>query len=140
MKDRISEALTRFLSEREEIRFAYVHGSFLDRDDFNDIDIGIYIDSKKLPGIDSLRYELGLSVEAEDRLKPGESFKRYVPIDIKVINDAPVTFRYAVFTGKVLFSKDEETREDFICYTWQEYFDFQYILDTYYREVIHAFS
>lgn len=138
MKDILSENLTRCLAEKEEILFAYVLGTFLTRDDFDDIDVGIFLDSQKLPEIDTLRYELELAVEMENRLKPGELFKRYIPLDIKVINDAPVTFRYSVSAGKLLFSKDEDEREEFVCRTWQEYFDFQYVLDTYYREVVDA--
>ena len=138
MKDILSENLTRCLAEKEEILFAYVFGTFLTRDDFNDIDVGIFLDPQKIPEIDTLRYELELAVEMENRLKPGELFKRYIPLDIKVINDAPVTFRYSVSTGKLLFLKDEDAREEFLCRTWQEYFDFQYVLDTYYREVVDA--
>lgn len=138
MKNKIAEKITQSLSEKPGIRFAYLFGSFLSRDDFEDIDVGIFLDPQIIPGIDTLRYELELSIELEDHIKPGKTFKRYIPIDIKVINDAPVTFRYSVSTGKLLFSKDENTREEFLCRTWQEYFDFQYILDTYYKEVIHA--
>ncbi len=138
MKNIIVDKLTRCLSEKQEILFAYLLGTFLTRADFKDIDVGIYLDPQKIPGIDTLGYELELAVEMEGRVKPGEIFKRYVPIDIKVINEAPVTFRYSVSRGKMLFSKDENAREEFLCRTWQEYFDFQYILETYYKEVIHA--
>lgn len=138
MKSVLSEKLTRCLEEKEEIRFAYLLGSFLSQDDFEDIDVGIFLDPQKIPGTDTLRYELELAVEMEKILEPGKIFKRCIPIDFKVINDAPVTFRYSVSTGKLLFSKDEDTREEFLCRTWQEYFDFQYMLDTYYREVIDA--
>jgi len=136
MKNIIVDKLTRCLSEKQEILFAYLLGTFLTRSDFKDIDVGIYLDPQKIPGTDTLRYELELAVEMEGRIKPGEIFKRYIPIDIKVINEAPVTFRYSVSRGKMLFSKDENAREEFLCRTWQEYFDFQYILETYYKEVI----
>ena len=138
MKSRLLEKLHRHLAEKQEILFAYILGSFLTRDDFQDIDVGIFLDEKMIPGIDTLRYELELAIETEGRLKPGNIFKRYIPIDIKVVNDAPVTFRYSVSKGKMLFSRDEAVREEFLCRTWQEYFDFEYILNTYYREVIDA--
>ncbi len=138
MKDIVLEELNRRLAGKPEIRFVYILGTFLDRDDFEDIDVGIFLDPQKIPAIDTLRYELEMSIEMEKLIKPGDLFKRYVPIDIKVVNDAPVTFRYAVSRGKLLFSKDEEAREEFLCRTWQEYFDFEYILNTYYREVIDA--
>ena len=140
MKNKIVDKLTRCLSEKQEILFAYLLGTFLPRGDFKDIDVGIFLDPQKIPGTDTLRYELELAVEMEGRIKPGEIFKRYVPIDIKIINEAPVTFRYSVSRGKMLFSKDENAREEFLCRTWQEYFDFQYILETYYKEVIGKFQ
>ena len=60
MKNRILEKLSRYLAGKQEILFAYVPGTFLTRDDFQDIDVGIFPDEKIIPGIDTLRYELGL--------------------------------------------------------------------------------
>jgi len=138
MKRLLVKKITNFLEKKQEILFAYLLGSFLTRDDFRDIDVGIFLDPQKISEIDSLRYELELAVKVENRIKPGELFKRYVPIDIKVLNDAPVTFRYSVSRGELLFSKDNDIQEEFLCRTWKEYFDFEYVLNNYYQEVINA--
>jgi len=138
MKRLLVKKTTNFLEKKQEILFAYLLGSFLTRDDFRDIDIGIFLDPQKISEIDFLRYELELAVKAENRIKPGELFKRYVPIDIKVLNDAPVTFRYSVSRGELLFSRDNDIQEEFLCRTWKEYFDFEYVLNNYYQEVINA--
>lgn len=42
MKNRILEKLTCCLAEKQEILFTYVPGTFLTRDDFQDINVGIF--------------------------------------------------------------------------------------------------
>jgi predicted nucleotidyltransferase len=49
MKNIIVEKLTRCLSEKQEILFAYLLGTFITREDFKDIDVGIYLDPQKYP-------------------------------------------------------------------------------------------
>jgi predicted nucleotidyltransferase len=136
VKDRVLAEIKGCLWEKGEVKFVYVLGTFLNRDDFRDIDVALYLDERKVKEIDSLDYEMELSLELEERIAALKVFERYVPVDAKVVNRAPVTFRYSVSKGTLLFCRDEEAREEFICRTWQEYFDFRYILDRYYREVI----
>ncbi|NIM12064.1 MAG: nucleotidyltransferase domain-containing protein [Candidatus Aminicenantes bacterium] len=140
MKNAILEKIKTCLMEREEILFAYILGTFLNTDDFKDIDVAVYLDEEKIKTIDVFDYEMDLSLELEDRVKPGETFERYVPIDIKVVNldCAQVSFRYSVSKGSLLFSRDEIAREEFLCRTWQEYFDFQYMSNTYLKEVLNG--
>lgn len=136
-KEKLLEQIKGYLLEREEIVFAYVLGTFLDRDDFRDIDLALFLDEKKMEQVDTLDWELELSLELEERVKPGRLFERYVPVDVKALNGAPVCFRYSVSKGLVLFSRDENAREEFVCRTWKEYIDFRYILDNYYKEVLY---
>jgi predicted nucleotidyltransferase len=140
MKKNVLETIKARLTEREEILFVYILGTFLNTDDFKDIDVAVYLDDEKIKTIDAFDYETELSLELENRVKPGDSFKRYVPIDVKVVNldCAPVSFRYSVSKGSLLFSRDEIAREEFLCRTWQEYFDFQYMTNTYLKEVLNA--
>jgi len=137
-KEKILNQIKSCLLERDEIKFAYILGTFLNSEDFRDIDVALFLEENKIKQIDTLDYGMHLSLELEKRVKPGKFFNRYVPIDVKALNDAPVSFRYSVSKGSVLFSKDENAREEFLCRTWQEYFDFLYILDGYYQEVANG--
>ena len=91
-----------FLHNREEVVFAYVYGSFSKDDCFRDIDVAVFLEP--LPS-NALSYELGLSSELE--LAFG------VPVDVKVINNAPFTFSAEAIRGRLLFSKTDDKRIDF---------------------------
>ena len=122
-KREIINKLTRLLKEREEIVFAYLHGSFLTHD-FRDIDIAIYLKEDE-----DVLYEVELGVELEKILK--------FPVDVRVLNSAPLTFRFKVIKdGLLLFSRDEKIRSNFEALTISEYHDFSYFRKRYRREVL----
>ncbi len=88
-KGRLIEVLRGELEARDIIIFAYIHGGFLERRVFRDIDV---VD---LPA--TLEVKLG------------------VPVDIHVINGAPLAFKYHVFMkGKLLFSRNNAMRAEVI--------------------------
>jgi predicted nucleotidyltransferase len=67
---------------------------------------------------DASRYVLDLSVglEAEVRL----------PVDVQVLNEAPLSFKYRVVTeGRLLLSRDERLRKELVNTITREYLDFQ---------------
>ena len=122
-KKEIVDELTRLLREREEIIFAYLHGSFLTHD-FRDIDIAVYLKKDE-----DVLYEVELGVELEKILK--------FPVDVRVLNSAPLTFKFKVIKdGLLLFSRDERIRSDFEALTISEYHDFSYFRKRYRREVL----
>jgi len=122
-KKEIIDELTRLLIEREEIIFAYLHGSFLTHD-FRDIDIAVYLKKDE-----DVLYEVELGVELEKILK--------FPVDVRVLNSAPLTFKFKVIKdGLLLFSRDERIRSDFEALTISEYHDFSYFRKRYRREVL----
>jgi len=52
-----------------------------------------------------------------------------LPIDIHVLNDAPVTFRYHVVrNGTLLFTKNKAKLQEFIIKTLKEYWDFKTLM------------
>ncbi|WP_456454066.1 nucleotidyltransferase domain-containing protein, partial [Thermococcus sp.] len=95
----------------------YLHGSFLSGP-FRDIDIAVYTDGER-----DVFYEL----ELEERLG--------FPVDVRVLNNAPISFRFKVLKGELLFSRDEEKRCDFESRTMGDYHDFKYYLNAYRREI-----
>lgn len=115
-KEKIYRKLKESLEKREEIIFAYAHGSFVDLMIFRDIDIAIYVNENLVPPDKAIEYTLEISVLIE--LETGIS-----PIDIKLLNYASIGFKYFATRGILLFSKDEDKRTDFLEYTWKRYFD-----------------
>lgn len=139
-REEIIEKIKHRLQEHPEILFAYLLGTFLHRDDFKDIDAALFLNetSIKANHIDTFDYEINMSLLLEKEIQPGQVIKRSVPIDVKVINDAPLGFKYSVSRGFLLFSRDEDAREDFLCSTWREYFDHQIKSDIYLKGVLNA--
>ncbi len=126
-KKKVKNNLNSLLSNRDEIIFAYIHGSFIDAYWFKDLDIAVYLDEKKVSK-KALDYELTLSVELEKTLK--------LPVDVKILNNAPLSFRYKVTKGEVIFSRDEEKRYTFLEDTWHRYLDFDPVEKEFMREMI----
>jgi predicted nucleotidyltransferase len=129
-KDKIIESLWERLSEDKRIIFAYAHGSFLDGYDFNDIDVAIFLSQKKEVDTDPVDLEISLSLELEKSIR--------LPIDVKILNDAPLGFCYHATKGMLILSRDENIREEFLCRTWSAYFDFRPVSKIYLQESMIA--
>ena len=125
-KEDIKKKVTDFLQKKSDINFAYLHGSFLEGD-FRDIDVAVY-----LTGIskgEALQYELNL----ENELSKFTDFLA----DVRILNHAPLSFRFGVIkNGILLFSGDERIRCDFECLTIVEYHDFDFLRGIYRREAL----
>ncbi len=126
-KEKILEKVINTLDNEDSIIFAYLHGSFLDGS-FRDVDIAIYVQitlSKK----EALREELKLERILEEKIK--------LPADVRVLNYSPLSFRCNVFKdGKLILTKDEDLRSDFVSLSLREYFDFNFHRKRYMREVL----
>lgn len=111
----IRDAAARVFSA-EPIVAAYLYGSYARRENFpSDIDIAIYLE----PGTHlSLEKELRMAgrLEEESRLRP---------IDLRVINDMPLTFQGEVITrGILVYSSDESARVSFETRVYDLFFDY----------------
>lgn len=111
-KEKIKNNLREIIQNKEEVVFAYLHGSFLENS-FSDIDLAFFVRGIE----DVLDYEISASIEIEKKIR--------IPIDVKVLNHAPLSFKYEVTKGELLFSRDEEIRTGFIEKAWYEYLDFK---------------
>ena len=129
-KDELTRQLKEILIKEKSILFAYLHGSFLSKEEFNDVDIALYLDEKAANEIEPVDFELSLSLKIEKSLK--------VPVDIKLLNYAPLSFRYQATRGYLLVNRLDSEREEFLCKTWNDYFDFQPIARIYLKEVLSA--
>lgn len=107
--------------------FAYLHGSFLLAGSFRDIDLAVYLDH--VPA-SPLQAELALETEL------GNALRDY-PLDVRVLNNAPLSFRYNVIKyGEPLLVHDDDARADFEEATLSNYFDFAPFRKMYLRETL----
>lgn len=128
-RDQIIQKIKTYLLEKEQdIDTAYVFGSFLASGSFADIDIGIISGQ----GISSpLEFELRLEGDLENISK--------LPVDIRILNKAPLAFAQSVIrNGKVIIDLDPNRRADFESRVLKEYFDFAPFQRQYLREVENA--
>lgn len=125
-KSAIRNSLKSALEEYPEIVFAYVHGSFVKDGPFRDIDIAVYL--KEAPP-SALEYELALEAPLI-RATP-------YPVDVRVLNNAPLSFRYQVIKqGRLLLVRDDNARSDFQEITLAHYCDFAPFRRLYLKETL----
>ena len=117
-RGRILLSIKSILHEQEEILFAYIFGSFIDKEMpfFRDIDIGIYVDEKEVSFKDTINYTIALSLKIEREIK------KY-PVDIVILNNAPLSLAFRATQGEVLFIRNEDLWTDFVTKIWSMYHD-----------------
>lgn len=126
-RSRIAAELQRRLEARPEIVFAYLHGSFVSGGAYRDVDVAVWVDPAREPD-HGTRYALDLALELEQGLA--------ARLDVQVLNDAPLAFRYHALDGRLLFTRDEEFLDELRARTWGEYFDFAPLARQYLRDAL----
>lgn len=109
-REAILAKLTTALSERPELSFALVFGSFLTADAFRDIDVAIWT-------VDPLNRQADLELAVSLSRSLG------FPIDVRRINDAPVPFLFHALRGRVVTVRDEELLANLMESTARAYHD-----------------
>ena len=115
------------LEAEPDLEFAWLHGSFLGGGGFHDVDVGVHLNAAS--DVRSRRaVDLGLRLDSETGL----------PVDVRVLNDAPVTFLFHVFReGRLLLSRNDERLADLMERTVREYLDMEPLLR---RATIEAYG
>jgi predicted nucleotidyltransferase len=121
------DALVLCLQNRPEILFAILYGSAAEGLPFRDLDIGLFVDRVSVPASVDLDYAFALADELEQVVPH--------PVDVRVINDAPLPFRYNVSRGIPLVVNDKEVFTRFLEQTWDEFLDFQPVAIQYLKEL-----
>jgi predicted nucleotidyltransferase len=128
-KEILTERISDILKAREYIVFAYIFGSFVSEDGFKDVDIAVF--TSGVEGESPLELELTLEGEIGHAI--------HIPVDIRIINDAPVSFIYNVLKGGiVIVDNNKSLRSDFEGLVYKKYFDFQHLRNEYLREIKNA--
>ncbi|BAF60280.1 predicted nucleotidyltransferases [Pelotomaculum thermopropionicum SI] len=126
-KKKIKSILKKELTGHKEIIFAYLHGSFVLPVPCGDVDVAVYLEETALPQ-KHWDYEGNLEAPLERLVS--------MPIDVQILNCAPIALRYHATCGKVLLSKNELTRYTFLEKTWREYFDYQPLFRAYLHDLL----
>ena len=127
-REQIIRRLQLDLEARSEIVLALLHGSFMSSGRYRDIDVAIWLDPRSKSPEERFRYALDLSVHLEVELR--------IPIDVRVLNDAPLAFRYHALQGRLLVVRDETFLDELRARTWDDYIDFQPFARQYLREAL----
>jgi len=123
----ILNKIKNLLDAQSEISFAYVHGSFVDGDAFGDIDIAVYL--APMP--------LGTDIYYEFALENAVEKETGYPADVRIINEAPLSFKFSVLRGgECILEKDEDIRVAFQEHTMSMYYDFAPFRERYLKEAL----
>ena len=126
-RERVTRTVVEALEAEPELEFAWLHGSFLAAGGFHDVDVGVH-----LYGAADVRSRHALDLGL--RLDRDVGF----PVDVRVLNDAPVTFLFHVFRGgRLLLSRNDEHLADLMERTVREYLDMEPLLR---RATIEAYG
>ena len=129
VKEKIFNQIKNILKKKSNIIFAYIHGSFLGDFPFNDIDLALYIDEKKIDTSHSFDYCFQLSTDLTKKI--GKE------IDVQLLNEASVGFIHSVFkNGRLLFSRNDKLRLDLLEKNSLEYIDFYELSLQFIRESV----
>lgn len=122
--------LAAHVASQPEIVFAVLHGSFAHGEPYHDIDVAVWLDPARVKETDWQRYALDAAT--------GLTVTVRVPIDIQVLNGAPLAFRHHALKGIPLLVRDQDLFDDVRARTWDDYFDFLPFARQYLREALGA--
>jgi len=125
-KDKIIKKIKNLVQNQDEIIFAYIFGSFIEEENFHDIDIAIYINENKTSS-KSTFYEIELSNQIENITS--------IPIDIIRLNSALDAIVYRASKGLLIKNSNDNLRVNYITTCWKKYWDYQKIIQEYMSEL-----
>jgi len=125
-KDKIIKKIKNLVQNQDEIIFAYIFGSFIEEENFHDIDIAIYLNENKTSS-KSTFYEIELSNQIESITS--------IPIDIIRLNSALDAIVYRASKGLLIKNTNDNLRVNYITTCWKKYWDYQKIIQEYMSEL-----
>ena len=131
--NKIKKMINEVLGKRTEVLFGYLHGSVFSSKEPHDIDIAIFINPEDYERLhNSGEISIGFAIPVEMELEEKISMK----IDLQLLNDAPLRFKYMVISnGEVVIDNESDIRIDFESISRVEYFDFRPKREEYLKEV-----
>ena len=117
-REDIAQRLAMALDDEPGVVFAYLHGSFVSQPAFRDVDVAVCLaDDVAAAGAER-------QIELSERL----SRRVGVPVDVRALDDAPLSFRFHALRGRLLLCRDDERLAQMIEETTRRYLDIEPIL------------
>ncbi len=108
-------------SEKSEVLFVYIYGSFLKTKFYKDIDIGIVVKDTFKPNV---LYEARIAKQLEAAFK--------INFDVRILNERPSRFLFQLLkNSRLIFSRAENQRVKFETRVIKEYLDIKPHYDRY---------
>ncbi|MBF0496131.1 MAG: hypothetical protein HQK58_06080 [Deltaproteobacteria bacterium] len=107
----------------------WLHGSFLEETFFRGIDVGILV--RGLIPTAYWDFEWKVIERIMQEVSPP------CEVDLRVINEAPLSFRFHVIRGRLISTRDEELATDYIESVGREYLD---LAPLRYRAMLESWS
>jgi hypothetical protein len=108
------------LGQEPGVRFAYLYGSVLESARVHDVDVGLFLDDTAVPR----------QATIADRLSATLAAAAGLPVDVRVLNNAPLSFQYHALQGQLLFCRDETVLTDMLENVPRRYLDLAPLLRT----------
>lgn len=112
-RERIEQCLAAELAGDRSVTFAYLYGSFVESQPFHDIDVGVYLENVQADRVTATA--LDLAQRLSDRAQ--------MPVDVRILNFAPVSFLYHVLRGQLVFCRDDAVLAEVMERTVSRYLD-----------------
>lgn len=119
MTDQILEKIRKVLEKDNNIIFTILHGSYLEHRKFHDLDLAIYL-KEDLKTQTENYYEIDLPIVLMDDID--------IAIDISILNDSSLGFKYQTLKGKILICRDYEFYYEYAEEVLRYYLDYQPLL------------
>ena len=129
-KKKIQLLLGELLKKEKGILFAYLHGTFEGGRPFRDIDLAVFVEEAIIPRNKVMDFEIAASLRLQESIE--------MPVDLKVLNYAPLGFQYYSTTGLLIMCKDDDLRVDYLTKIRSLYFDFKPSSERFLLEMIDA--
>ncbi len=118
-KKEIMSNIGELISGFDDVEVAYVFGSFIQSDEFNDIDVALLI-CKELNPYARFKFAMKVARELERRTKPRFEF------DVKILNYSPIEFQYEVLKkGEAVFLRERGKKVEYESKLISAYLDFR---------------
>ena len=122
--------LVHCLAEYAEVQFAYLHGSVLEGLPYHDLDVALYLDPSNPAACNAYDYEMRRSVELTLALR--------FPVDVQVLNRAPLGFQHSAVQGELLLVRHAERLADYLEYVALRYMEFAALGRAYLLDVLQG--